>query len=42
MLVRINGRIPYSGSAAVEAHFVPNRNFMIPIFLIAGIPDITR
>ncbi len=38
----MNGRIPNDGSAAVDAHFVPNRNLKIPIFVIAGAPDITR
>ena len=34
--------MPYSGSAAVDAHFVPKRNFISPIFLIAGIPAMMR
>jgi len=42
ILVRINGRIPYDGVDAVDAHFFPNRNLNNPISLIAGIPAITR
>ena len=40
--VKINGKILYSGSAAVDAHFVPKRKSISPISLIAGIPEITR
>ncbi len=42
MLVRMNGRIPYSGSAAVDAHLLPNRKSASPISRIAGMPEITR
>ena len=41
-LVRIKGNIPNFGSAAVEAHSLPNRNFTSPISLMAGIPEIIR
>ena len=42
ILVRINGRIPYDGVDAVDAHFFPNKNLNNPISLIAGIPAKTR
>ncbi len=35
------GRMPNSGWAAVEAHFVPNRNWNRPILWMAGTPEIT-
>ena len=38
----INGRIPYSGFLAVDAHVVPNRNSLIPISPMAGTPELTR
>ena len=41
-LVRIKGRMPNLGSAAVEAHSLPNRNFTSPISLMAGMPEIIR
>ena len=41
-LVRINGNMPYDGSADVGAHDLPKRKEMSPIFFIAGMPDITR
>ena len=31
--------MPNSGSAAVDAHFVPKRNLKIPILWIAGTPE---
>ena len=39
MLESTKGRMPYFGSAAVEAHSVPKRNFSGPIFPMAGRPD---
>ena len=33
--------MPNSGSAAVDAHFVPNRNLNRPILWIAGTPETT-
>ena len=41
MLDRMKGRMPNSGWAAVEAHFVPNRNWNRPILWMAGTPEIT-
>ena len=41
-LVRINGRMPNLGSAAVEAHTFPNKKFHSPISRIAGMPETTR
>ena len=41
-LVRMNGRMPNFGSAAVEAHSVPNRKSTMPISPMAGRPAITR
>jgi hypothetical protein len=40
--VRINGNIPYDGSAAVDFHSLPVINSTNPISFIAGIPEITR
>ena len=42
MELKINGRIPYDGVCAVDAHVVPNRKSIIPISLIAGKPLTTR
>ena len=42
ILVSMKGSMPNCGSAAVDAHFVPNRKSMIPISLMAGMPAITR
>ena len=42
MELKINGRIPYDGVCAVDAHVVPNRKSIIPISLIAGNPLTTR
>ena len=33
--------MPNSGSAAVDAHFVPKRNLKMPILWIAGTPETT-
>ena len=41
-LVRMNGKMPNFGSAAVEAHSVPNRKFARPISRMAGRPAMTR
>ena len=41
-LVRMNGKMPYDGSAAVEAHVLPNRNGTSPIFRMAGMPETIR
>ena len=41
-LVRMNGRMPYDGSAAVDAHVLPNRNGTSPIFRMAGMPETIR
>ena len=38
-LDRMKGRMPYFGSAAVEAHSVPNRKRNRPIFRMAGTPE---
>ena len=38
-LERMKGRMPYFGSAAVEAHSVPNRKRNRPIFRMAGTPE---
>ena len=38
-LERMKGRMPYFGSAAVEAHSVPNRKRNRPILRMAGTPD---
>ena len=37
----MKGRMPNSGSAAVDAHLVPNRNLNRPILWIAGTPETT-
>ena len=41
-LVRIKGRMANEGSAAVEAHFVPNRNGISPMRRMAGMPETIR
>ena len=41
-LVRINGRMPYEGSAAVGVHVFANRKSRSPISRMAGMPDTTR
>ena len=41
-LVRIKGRIPNCGVAALESHTGPNRNFTSPISRMAGMPEMMR
>ena len=41
-LVRIKGRIPNFGMAALESHTGPNRNFTSPISRMAGMPEMMR
>ena len=41
MLVRMNGRMPNFGSAAVDFHSVPNRKSSRPISRMAGRPETT-
>ena len=40
--VKINGKIPNCGLAAVDAHLVPKRKSTRPISLMAGRPAITK
>ena len=42
MLVRMKGRMPYWGWAAVESHTGPKRKAVRPICRMAGMPEITR
>ena len=42
MLVRIKGRMPYWGCAAVGAQVSPKRKSTRPIWRIAGMPEMTR